>query len=430
MNAKANNTIDKVRELQRGLYQCAKNNRQRRFHALYDKVHRMDVLWKAWDIVRKNKGAGGVDEMTIGEIEDAGVEVFLLEISEALEGGDYRPRPVKRTYIPMKDGKKRPLGLPTVKDKVVQTAAKIVMEPIFEADFRDCSFGFRPKRNQHQALEVIRKKCNNKGWWVLDADIKGYFDNIDHEKLMKLVEKRICDRRMTKLVRLWLKAGVMEDGHVIETETGSAQGASISPLLSNIYLNVLDCYWEKNYSHLGTLVRFADDFVIIAKTKKDIGHAYKAVAYVMAKLGLQLNLEKTRFVNMYDGKDGFDFLGFHHRRSQMETRKGRRYTTTAQVPSKKAKKAMREKIKEVFQSRSSLLLEVQEVVRILNPKIVGLRNYYGLKHAKKALNTLDWYVTKRLILWYNMKHQKKRRLGGYRKIVHLLDSAGLKKLAV
>ncbi len=154
MNAKANNTIDKVRELQRGLYQCAKNNRQRRFHALYDKV--------------------------------------------------------------------------------VQTAAKIVMDPIFEADFRDCSFGFRPKRNQHQALEVIRKKCNNKGWWVLDADIKGYFDNIDHEKLMKLVEKRICDRRMTKLIRLWLKAGVMEDGHVIETETGSAQGASISPLLSNI----------------------------------------------------------------------------------------------------------------------------------------------------------------------------------------------------
>lgn len=283
MNAKANNTIDKVRELQRGLYQCAKNNRQRRFHALYDKVHRMDVLWKAWDIVRKNKGAGGVDEMTIGEIEDTGVEAFLLEIKETLEGGDYRPRPVKRTYIPKKDGKKRPLGLPTVKDKVVQTAAKIVMEPIFEADFRDCSFGFRPKRNQHQALEVIRKKCNNKGWWVLDADIKGYFDNIDHEKLLKLVEKRICDRRMTKLIRLWLKAGVMEDGHVIETETGSAQGASISPLLSNIYLNVLDCYWEKNYSHLGILVRFADDFVIIAKTKKDIGHAYKAVAYVMAK---------------------------------------------------------------------------------------------------------------------------------------------------
>lgn len=429
MNAEANNTIDKVQELQRKLYLSAKENKTRRFHALFDKVYRMDILWKAWKIVKSNKGAGGIDGTTIESIEADGVEEFLEEIQKELKCGSYRPKPVRRTYIPKKDGKKRPLGLPIIKDKVIQTATKIVIEPIFEADFKESSFGFRPKRNQHKALEVIRKKCNNKGWWVLDADIKGYFDSINHDKLMVLVEQRISDRRVAKLIRQWLKAGVIEDGKLMETETGSAQGASISPLLSNIYLNVLDGYWERHYSHLGTLVRFADDFVIIARTKKDIGHAFKVVEYVMTKLDLKLNMEKTRFLNMYDGKEGFDFLGFHHRMSLMETSKGNRYQTTVQTPTRKAMKSMRAKVKEVFANRSCLLMDMKDLVDILNRKIVGLRNYYALKYAGRKLNTIDWYIKERFIIWYNMKHQKRPRHRGYRKIVPLLNSAGLKRLA-
>lgn len=241
MNAgKANNTKGKVRELQRKLYLATKLNGRRKFHALYDKVYREDILEEAWKRVKFNGGAGGIDRVTIADVEEYGVEEFLLEIQQELLEGKYHPEPVRRTYIPKGKTDKRPLGIPIIKDRVIQMAAKIVIEPIFEADFKDCSYGFRPKRNAHQALDRIRKDTANKGWWVVDADIKGYFNNINHEKLMLLVKQRISDRRIIKMVWKWLKAGIMEDGKFHSSNIGSPQGGVISPLLSNIYLHYLD----------------------------------------------------------------------------------------------------------------------------------------------------------------------------------------------
>jgi len=234
---------NKVRRLQRRLYVCAKQSRTRRFHALYDRIHRSDVLWEAWRRVRSNSGAAGVDAETIQAIEQRGPGEFLAEIQAALRVGGYRPSPVKRRYIPKADGKQRPLGIPTVRDRVVQMAAKLVIEPIFEADFQECSNGFRPKRSATQALEAIRVAGNQGHHFVVDADIQGYFDNIPRETLMEMVKERISDRRVMKLIRQWLEAGVMEDGTVRETLAGTPQGGVISPLLANIYLNKLDRIW-------------------------------------------------------------------------------------------------------------------------------------------------------------------------------------------
>ena len=216
--------VDKVRELQRKLWVSAKRSRTRRFHALYDRIYRSDVLWEAWRRVRSNGGAAGVDKETIQAIEQRGAGEFLTEIQVALRAGQYRPSPVKRRWIPKADGKQRPLGIPTVRDRVVQMAVKLVIEPIFEADFQPCSYGFRPKKSATQALEAIRVAGNRGMNFVVDADIQGYFDNIQRDTLMELVKERISDRRVQKLIRQWLECGVMEDGTVRETLAGTPQG--------------------------------------------------------------------------------------------------------------------------------------------------------------------------------------------------------------
>lgn len=365
---KTNNAKDKVRELQIKLYLSAKAKKTRRFHALYDKIYRIDILQKAWMKVKANKGSAGIDEVTIKEIEEKGVDSILKEIQEELKNGNYRPKPVLRVEIPKSNGKMRPLGIPTVKDRIIQASTKIVVEPIFEADFKECSYGFRPKRNQHMALESIRKACNNKGTWVLDADIKGCFDNINHEKLMKLIERRISDKRMLKLINKWIKAGVMKDGMLETNEIGSPQGGVISPLLANIYLNYMDTIWEKHFSHLGKLIRFADDFVAVCKNYKAVKQARRAIEEIMRRLELTLSEEKTKTVSLWDGKAGFDFLGFHNRMIKHKNNRGYEYYQLKQWLSNKAKKNIQEKVRN-YLSRNTYKFNLKDMIKGMNRKI-------------------------------------------------------------
>jgi len=407
MVATPNNPALKVRQLQRVLFMAAKQIRKRRFHALYDRICRSDVLAEAWERVRANKGAAGVDGETLSMIEQEGVETFLRDIQQRLRTGMYWPHPVRRQYIPKTDGTQRPLGIPTVRDRVVQAAAKVVVEPIFEADFKTCSYGFRPKKSATDALEAIRLLGGRRHRYVVEIDIQKFFDTIDHGKLMRLVEKRVSDRRVLKLLRQWLKAGVLVDGRREGTDLGSPQGGVISPLLANIYLDVLDLLWERQCRHLGELVRYADDAVVLCRSKADAEESLRRLGLIMDRLGLTLHPDKTRIVELGLGKQGFVFLGCYLR-IVLSHFKGREYLF--RWPSPRAMKSIRAQIRELTDRRRwAGLKDIRQVIDLLNPVLRGWGNYFRTGNASWKFQEVDRYVNERLVrLLHHVRSWRRR----------------------
>ena len=395
--------------MQHALYRAAKADPGRRFHALYDKVLRRDVLWRAWVAVRTNNGAPGIDKTTLAAVEEYGVSRLLDELAAELREKRYRPLPSRRVLIP-KPGtdEKRPLSIPAIRDRIVQAALKIVLEPVFEADFLPCSFGFRPERSQHDALQVLIDECARGRRWVAETDIASCFSAIPHDKLMQAVEERVCDQPVLKLLRAMLRAGVMEDGQVRREVAGTPQGGVASPLMCNVYLHRLDRAWD---GRDGVLVRFADDLVVMCWSRSQAEAALERLTDLLAGLGLEPKAAKTRIVHLEEGGEGFDFLGFHHRLVRSRGANGkRRVLFLARWPADKAEQHARDRIRELT-GRRRLLLPPEVIVQEVNMFLRGWTGYFRYGHSARCLSKIRQYARMRLARFISKKHRRSRAFG-------------------
>jgi RNA-directed DNA polymerase len=402
--------VDPVRALQHALYRAAKADPGRRFHALWDKVFRRDVLWRAWVMVFRNSGAPGIDRTTLADVKEYGVTRFLDELASELRNGSYRPLPSRAVSIPKSDGvRRRELSIPSVRDRVVQAAIKIVLEPVFEADMVPCSFGFRPKRSPHDALQVLIDESRRGRLWVVEMDIADCFSSIPQEKLMRAVEERVCDQSLLKLLRAVVRAGVMRGGQVRRPVTGVPQGGPLSPLLCNVFLHQVDRVWDVR-EH-GVLVRFADDAVVLCRSRRQAEAALTRLTMLLAELGLELNPAKSGIVHLVEGGGGFDFLGFHHRWVRSRGRRGMRGVLfLARWPKDGTMRHARDRIRELT-GRSRLLFPTGEIVRDVNRFLTGWCGYFRYGNSTSRFDKIRDFTVRRLAGFVAKRHGRSRGFG-------------------
>ena len=403
---------EKIREFQRKVYLKAKQEKDFKFYILYDKIKMIRFLKDAYKRVKANKGKCGVDNMTFEKIKEYGEDKYLYEIQKELETKMYKPSPVLRVYIPKSNGKQRPLGIPTIKDRIVQMSCKMVIEPIFEADFEDSSYGFRPKRSAKQAIKKIKEELKEGNTEILDADLSSYFDSIPHDKLMILIKQRISDNDVLRLIKMWLKAPVKENGKMSggkKNRKGTPQGGVISPLLSNIYLHLIDKIINKKngiFKKVGiSIIRYADDFVLMGKRMNE--KIKDKLKEILKRMDLELNEDKTRIINAV--KMPFDFLGFTIRYDKDLYGTTKRYWNI--IPSRKSRKKVRENIKDFL--NKSRHFTPYRIAKGLNEIIIGWINYFNIpktSYPQEAKRDLRKYLCCKLYRFYKKKSQRKCKL--------------------